>query len=337
MVELLKKLSSQNGVSGNEHDVRSSILQYIKPLSDDVNVDTMGNVIALKKGKNSKKKIAVTVNMDEVGFIVSGITDKGFLKFKTVGNIDLRKVISKRVLIGKNDVKGVIGMKAIHLQTRSERDEVVKASKLFIDIGAEDKETAEKYVKLGDYVTFDTEFMQFTHNVKGKAIDRSGACVSAIEAMNGNYENDVYFCFLTQSLVGSRGAKIVSHRINADVVLNVSAVETNDMYGTDETGVKLGEGIVCEVMSATVISDAEQTNKMLESANANSIKTQTAVVKNHISDGGAFQQSTGGATCINASIPCRYLHSPVSIMSLDDIKETTKYIKLFLNQNGEII
>ncbi len=229
MAELLKKMSEINAVSGNENDIRNLIIAEIKDNVDDITVDTMGNVIAYKKGSDSGKKIAVAVNMDEPGFIISGVTEKGYLKFKAVGNIDPRKIISKKVVIGADKIKGVIGMKAIHLQTKSERENVVAASKLFIDIGAKDKEDAEKYVKLGDYVTFDTEFMQIGSNVKGKALDRSGICTSLINAVEKEYKYDTYMCFLVQSEVGARGAKIVSHRINADVILSVSSAETADM------------------------------------------------------------------------------------------------------------
>ena len=110
MAELLKKMSEINAVSGNENDIRNLIIAEIKDNVDDITVDTMGNVIAYKKGSDSGKKIAVTVNMDEPGFIISGVTEKGYLKFKAVGNIDPRKIISKKVVIGADKIKGVIGM-----------------------------------------------------------------------------------------------------------------------------------------------------------------------------------------------------------------------------------
>ena len=158
MAELLKKMSEINAVSGNENDIRNLIIAEI-------------NVIAYKKGSDSGKKIAVAVNMDEPGFIISGVTEKGYLKFKAVGNIDPRKIISKKVVIGADKIKGVIGMKAIHLQTKSERE---------------------------NYVTFDTEFMPIGSNVKGKALDRSGICTSLINAIEKEYKYDTYMCFLVQ-------------------------------------------------------------------------------------------------------------------------------------------
>lgn len=338
MAELLKKMSEINAVSGNENDIRNLIIAEIKDKVDDITVDTMGNVIAYKKGSDSGKKIAVAVNMDEPGFIISGVTEKGYLKFKAVGNIDPRKIISKRVVIGADKIKGVIGMKAIHLQTKSERENVVAVSKLFIDIGAKDKEDAEKYVKLGDYVTFDTEFMQIGSNVKGKALDRSGICTSLINAIGKEYKYDTYMCFLVQREVGARGAKIVSHRINADVILSVSSAETADMYGCESNaGVKLGDGSVVNFADRTIIADKEITEKMIKAAKKAKIKVQPQVLMPQTSDGGAMQSGADGAICLSSSVPCRYSHSPVSVMSLDDINSMTGYIRLFLNKIGEMI
>ena len=163
-------------------------------------------LLHIKKAVTAVKKIAVAVNMDEPGFIISGVTEKGYLKFKAVGNIDPRKIISKKVVIGADKIKGVIGMKAIHLQTKSERENVVAVSKLFIDIGAKDKEDAEKYVKLGDYVTFDTEFMQIGSNVKGKALDRSGICTSLIDAIEKNI-NTTHICAFWYSVKSVQEAR----------------------------------------------------------------------------------------------------------------------------------
>lgn len=339
MAELLKKLSEINGVSGNETAVRGIIADEIKNLVDDIQIDSMGNIIALKKGKDSSKAIAVTANMDEPGFIISGITDKGYLKFKAVGTVDPRKIISKKVIIGDNMVKGVIGMKAIHLQTKSERENVVSVSKLFIDIGAKNKSEAEKYVKLGDYAVFATEFSVIGGNIKGKALDRSGTCYALIKALNGKYPYDVYACFLVQHEVGARGAKIVSHRINPDTSLTVSSTDTTDMCGCKEIndGAALGGGVVVNYADRTVIADKRLTDYMIKTAEKEKINVQVKALKPSESDTGAMQGGNSGSKCLNAVIPCRYSHSPVSIMSLSDINDAADYISLFLNEIGELI
>ncbi len=339
MAELLRIMSETNGVSGNEHLIRDVIIDAIKNDVDDITVDSMGNIIVYKKGRDSSKKIAVTANIDEPGFILSDITDKGYLKFKAVGNIDPRKIISKKVIVGEDNVKGIIGMKAIHLQTRSERENVVAVSKLFIDIGAKNKASAEKRVKKGDYITFDTDFEKIGDNVKGKALDRSGVCYSLVNALKGELPYDVYALFLVQHEVGARGAKIASHRVNPDVVLTVSSADTTDMYGCDDvnSGANLGDGVVINYADKTVIADKKLTDYMAECAKEAEINHQVKVLKSNGSDGGAMQTAGDGTPCLNAVLPCRYSHSPVSLMSLADIDSTTQYISLFLNKIGEMI
>ena len=150
---LIKELTNICGVSGDEGAVREYIREKIAPYADEITVDTIGNLIALKKG-DSKKKIMLAAHMDEVGFIVSKINDKGYIEFKTVGGIDTRVMLSKKVVIGKNKIPGVIGIKAIHLQEKSERKTMPKTRDLYIDIGAENKEEAEKLIAWGvDQIT----------------------------------------------------------------------------------------------------------------------------------------------------------------------------------------
>lgn len=329
-------LSEINGVSGNETAVRGYLKDRIKNLVDDIMSDSMGNIIALKRGKSSAKRLAVTVNMDEPGFIISEITDKGYLKFKSVGNVDPRKIISKKVVVG-NDVKGVIGMKAIHLQTRTERENTVEVKKLFIDIGAKDKTEAEKRVKLGDYVAFYTEAKAVGENIKGKALDRSGVCAALIDALNAEYPYDVYACFLVQREVGARGAKIVSHRINADAILTVSSADTTDMYGEGKGGAQLGKGVIINYADKTVIADKQLTDFMYDQAQEAGISVQNKVLKQFNSDAGVMQYNALPTKCLSAAIPCRYSHSPVSLMSMKDIKSTSDYISLFLNKIGEML
>ena len=174
--------------------------------------------------------------------------------------------------------KGVIGMKAIHLQTKSNVKMLWQFQSCLLTSAQRTKRMRKKYVKLGDYVTFDTEFMQISSNVKGKALDRSGICTSLINAIDKEYKYDTYMCFLVQREVGARGAKIVSHRINADVILSVSSAETADMYGCESNaGAKLGDGAVVNFADRTIIADKEITEKMVKAAKKAKIKLQSQV------------------------------------------------------------
>ena len=168
---VLKDLTALSGVAGNEKAVRDYIIEKASPLAE-VRVDRMGNVFAYKKGKDSSRHVMLAAHMDEVGMIVTEINDKGFLSYGCCGGIDPRVVVSKRVLVGEKRVPGVIGAKAIHLQSGGERDSVMQHSSLYIDIGAGDKAAAEKLVSPGDYVTFDSEWVEFGNGlVKAKALD----------------------------------------------------------------------------------------------------------------------------------------------------------------------
>lgn len=334
MAELLKKLSEIHGVSGNENPIRELILSEISDKADEITVDTMGNIIALKRGKTSGKTIALAANMDEPGFIISGITDKGYIKFKSVGSVDPRKLVSKK-FVTQNGVKGVIGMKAIHLQTKDERENVVKVNDLFADIGASSREEAEKQVKLGEYITFDTCFAEIGENIKGKALDRSGASYALIKALDSEYPYDFYAIFTAQHEVGARGAQIAAHRVNADVLLTVSSAETADMYDCKSGGIRLDGGACISYMDGAVIADRSLTDSLVGFAKEKGIKLQTKVTMPYRTDGGSVQIMD--TKVINAVIPCRYSRSPVSIMSKGDIDETIKLIKLYLNKIGELI
>src|SRR5690554_4078248 len=140
MAEILKRLTEANGVTGNEDEVREIILELAAETGAEVSVDRMGNVIAKKKGRTGNKKVMVAAHMDEVGFIITYISENGMLKFKLVGGIDQRILLSKRVHIGKDRIPGVIGVKAIHLQEPKERSTVIRQKQMYIDIGASSKE-----------------------------------------------------------------------------------------------------------------------------------------------------------------------------------------------------
>lgn len=336
MAQLIKELSLINGVSGDEHRIRKYIIDKIGNKADEITVDAIGNVIALKKGKKSDRKIMVVTNMDECGFIVSGITDKGYLKIKTVGNIDSRVIISKKVLVGE-DVKGIIGMKAIHLQKRSERENTVPVSDLFVDIGASSKKNAEKKVSLGTYLTFDSPFYETDETVFGKALDRMG-CACVLEAMNCECEYDIYYVFSTQREVCARGAAVAAHRIKPDVVICVDTLESADMHSVKGENItaKLGGGVVINMADKSVISNNTLSEKLRLIAENIGIKMQLRNDTNGKSMSGAAQTAADGAAVCGISIPCRYSHTPLCMMNKNDIKSATALLCAVVEKIGEI-
>lgn len=328
----IKELCNLNGVSGNESNVRNFISNRIKEFADEIVVDSMGNLIALKKGNSDKKKIMISAHMDEVGFIISGFTEKGYLEFKLVGGIDTRVIISKKVCIGEKQVPGIIGMKAIHLQKKAERETVPDIKSLYIDIGAKSKAEAQKVVSLGDYAAFATEFEEFgEEKIKAKAIDDRVGCSVLMEIIKCDMKYDTYFCFLVQEEVGLRGARIAAARIKPDIALVLEATTCSDVYGCKEYQyvTELGSGVVITARDGASVVSKDFYKKLENIAKANGISYQYKKTTRGGNDAGAIYISENGVNTASLSIPCRYLHSPVGVAAKEDIESMKKMVREF--------
>lgn len=335
---LLEKLCNASGVSGAEGEVRDIIISEIKDYSDELLVDTMGNVIAFKKGESCKKKVMLSAHMDEVGFIISGVTEKGYLEFKKVGGIDTRVMISKNVLVGKEKIPGVIGMKAIHLQEKAEREEVPKVKNLFIDIGAKDKDDALKYVSIGDYASFIPNYSDFGEGlIKSKAIDDRVGCYILTRLIKNPVKYDTYFCFTVQEEVGLRGARVASFRIKPDIALVLEATTCADVHNVSEHAkvTQIGKGAAISFMdSGTIVN-----RKYLEFLDkiSDGIMVQYKKTTAGGNDAGAIHQVAEGVMAASISVPCRYLHSPVGVVSKKDIDAVESLAKRALEKIDEVI
>ncbi|NMA96266.1 MAG: M42 family metallopeptidase [Clostridiales bacterium] len=334
MVELLKRLTEANGVSGNEGEVREIIKHEISSLVDDIYIDGIGNLIGYKKGNgNDPKKIMLCAHMDEVGFIISHISDNGMLKFKAVGGIDPRILVSKRVLIGKDEVPGVLGIKAIHLQEPSERTNAVKIDQMYIDIGAKSKEDAKKVVNLGDYGIFDSSLVEFGEGkIKAKALDDRVGCLAIIEALKEEYDHDIYACFTVQEEVGLRGAGVAAFHVKPDIAMIIEGTTCSDVAGVDKHlyTTTMGEGPAVTIRDGSSISDRGLVKLLRDIAEEKGIRYQLKKGTTGGNDAGAIHVSREGiATCV-VSVPCRYIHSPSSVMDINDFKGTIELVKEFV-------
>lgn len=337
---LLKQLCELNGISGNENSVRAYILDKIKTIADEITVDSIGNIIAKRCGEKKEPRVMVTAHMDEVGFIISGITEKGFLEFKTVGGIDTRVIISKRVRVGAEKIPGVIGMKAIHLQSPDERTSVPKVSALYIDIGAASREEAEKKVNLGDYAAFDTEFCEMTKGIyKAKAIDDRAGCAILLDLIKDKPKSDTYFCFTTQEEVGLRGAKIAAARINPDIAIVIEATTCSDVGSVEEKDyvTTLGKGAAISFADMRTIVDKKFLEGLLSVAKRENIPVQYKAAVAGGNDAGAIHLAAGGIKTASVSVPCRYLHSPAGIAAASDIDAVRRLAEAFLANIDEFI
>lgn len=325
-IHLLKELCLLNGVSGNEDEVRKYIYNYIKTYVDDIKIDKLGNIIAFKRAfdcDESKKplKVMLSAHMDEVGFIISGFTQNGCLKFKPVGGIDERILHSKRVLIGEQKIHGVIASKPFHLKTKEEREKNIKLKDIYIDAGFKNRDEAQNFVYPGDYVCFDSDFVLFGESrVKAKALDDRVGCVSIMQALKNRYAFDLYGCFTVQEEVGLRGSQTAAYQVAPDIAFVLEGTTCSDVPGVNEGDFStiMGKGPALTIMDKTCYCDKYLTEFVHETALKNNISVQYKQTTTGGNDAGKIQGQKHGCKVAAISLPCRYIHSPVSVMDIND-------------------
>ena len=335
---VLKDLCMLPGVSGNEDAVREYILGEAKKHADEVKVDRMGSVIAVKR---AKKEGAPTVmfdaHMDEVGMIVLGVNSNGLISYDTVGGIDARVVVSKHVLIGENRVPGVIGAKAIHLQSAEDEKRVLGHSELYIDIGAKDQASAEKLVKSGDYVSFDSQWVEFGDGlVKAKALDDRVGCYTMLRLLENDYPVNIVCCFTVQEETGLRGGRTAIFAVDSvpDCAIALEGTTANDLGMVDpwEKVCRVGGGAVISFMDRSSIANTALFDMLRAAAANNGIAWQ---LKNKVAGGnnaGAMQTVKGPVATCTISVACRYIHSPSSVAKLSDIDAQYLLADAFLKE-----
>lgn len=330
---MLKELCLINGTSGDEGKVRDYIITQIKDYCE-YSVDNMGSIIAYKKGKKApKQKISINAHMDEVGFIVTGITDDGYLRFTSVGGIDSRVCLDRIVTVGKKAVKGVIGDKAFHLLSSDEKDRCPSFDDLLIDIDATSKDEAEQYVSLGDFAYFYSDYVELGNGyIKAKALDDRIGCMLMVELIKSELEYDTVFCFNVQEEVGLRGSKCTSYAVDADIAIVLESTTAADLDGVSGANriCVLGDGPVISFMDNRTIYDRELFELGFTVAKENNIPAQTKTAVAGGNDAGAIQTSGDGARVMAISLPTRYIHSGASVVKASDIDETRRLLKALL-------
>ncbi len=319
---LLEKLTLASGVSNYEDEVRRLILDEIKDFVDEITVDRMGNIIAVKNKDAIGKHIGLSAHMDEVGLIVHTMDDKGLIKFHSLG-IDAKVLISKTVLIGEDKVKGVIGGKPIHLQSIDERNNTIPVTQMYIDIGASSKEEALKHVQVGDFVVLDSDFEDFgEQKVKAKAFDDRVGCYVIIEALKSNTKNKITACFVVQEEIGLRGSIVVANRIKTDLMLNLEGTISADTLVEKEKDAVtvLGKGPVLSLKDMRSTYLKEPRDYVIKVAEENGIPYQFRKSAIGATDAFNYHSAQGGTPVVNISVPCRYIHSPVSVADKRDIE-----------------
>lgn len=323
--------------SGSEQPIIKKMAMFLKDYIDELTIDNYGNLIALKYGANSNKKLMLAAHADEVGMMVTHIDNNGFLSFQEIGGIDTNLLPGQRVEIHNHQgvVTGIIGKKPIHLQDRDAKAKDYDAEDLWIDIAAKDKEEAESKVEVGDYITYQTQPVVLQHDVlTSKALDDKVGLLTLIEvakALDGKQPAmDVYFVASVQEELGARGIRTAALGINPDYGIAIDVTHATD-YPTcspQKSGeIKVGNGIV--------IAKGPNINKtigrkLIDLAKQQNIKYQIEPIARPTGTDANFMQVSGtGVKTALLSIPCRYMHSPNEIVSLVDVNEGVRLLTHF--------
>ena len=324
MLDLTKTLVEAYGPSGFEDGMRALIRPEIEPYVDSVEVDPMGNLIALKKGDGTGLKVMIAAHMDEIGLMVTHVTEKGFLRFTNIGGINPQTLLGNRVQFED----GTIGI--VYSDRVTDRSRVHPLSKHYIDVGAADRESSP--ISVGAAAGFLRPMITQGSRISGKAIDDRIGCVIAIETLKQlqSSPHDIYFVFSVQEEVGVRGATTAANRIEPDVGIALDVTLTGDMHEGVEMSVALGDGPAIKAKDSGMVSHVGLVREMKARAEENDIPYQIEVLTGGSTDARAMQLAAAGCAAGCISIPCRYVHSQSETVDIEDVKGCVALLKALL-------
>ncbi|MHB1314799.1 MAG: M42 family metallopeptidase [Christensenellales bacterium] len=334
-MEMIKTLCALSGVSGWEDSVRDYIIKQASTIADEVTADALGNVIAVKYAnhKNNAYRVMACAHMDEVGLMVTHIEESGLLRFAAVGSVDERILPAQRVRIGEQGIAGVIGCMPVHLIKKEETEKVTPIDKLYIDIGVSNKEEALALVQKGDWAVFDAGQKSFGDGLfKSKALDDRAGCAVLLKALEHRYDVTFYAVFSVQEEVGCHGVKTAAYSIMPSAAIVLEGTTCADMEGVDEHRkvTRIGNGPAISVMDSTAIADLRLHRHILQTADEHGILWQNREGAMGGTDAGDIMTSTIGVPVVNINVPCRYIHSPVSVMSISDYSRAAVLLRYAL-------
>jgi putative aminopeptidase FrvX len=331
----LKNLSNAHGVSGAESAVRKIVIGLIKDHVDELRVDTMGNVLAVKHARGKPRlRVLLDAHLDEIGFMIFGPNSDGTLKFRAVGGIDDRILPGKAVFIGPDRIPGVIGVKPIHLALKDKT--VTAIEDLAIDIGAANEEEARNAVSVGQTATFATEFRTWNGAANGaasgKALDDRVGCAVLIEILRGpRLPVEILAAFTVQEEVGLRGAQVAAHAFDPEAAVAIDATPANDLPPTIDQDLspntRLGHGPAIYVMTRRDLSDPRLVKHFIKTGDALKIPYQIRQPGGGGTNAGGIIPARSGVPTISVSVPARYLHSPASLIYLSDVRHTIELVR----------
>jgi len=324
MIDILMKLTSKFGVSGNEEDIRNCIREEIKDYVDDIIIDPLGNLIAIKKGKG--KKIMLAAHMDEIGIIVTHIDDKGFLRFSNLGGIDVYSIIGNRVRFQN----GIIGI--IHFEEKLEDIRDLDLHYMYIDIGVDSREEALKHVNVGSAAAFYSDTIVQGDSIMSKSLDNRSGCAVLVDIIKRrkNTKNEIYYTFTVQEELGLRGAKTAAYNVMPDMAISVDVTGTGDTPESYIFDVKLGHGPAIKIKDWAVICHPVVKKLLIDSAKKENIPYQLEILEYGSTDIGTIHVTAGGIPSGGISIPCRYIHSYAEQIRISDMKNAANLLYSFI-------
>lgn len=333
--QLIRRLAPLYGPSGREDEVRRHIVELVKPLADEVTIDAMGSVIALRRGQGGgdARRVMIAAHMDEIGLMVTHIDDDGFLRFAPIGGVSAATLLGQQVIFEDGTV-GSIGTEKL------DGPKDIDIDKLFIDIGATSKEDAEKHVRIGSSATYMRDVARSGNRLIGKALDDRVGCAVALETMqqlqNEPSPHDVYFVFSVQEEVGLRGARTAAYAIDPDVAIAVDVTATGDTPKSMHLNMKLGQGTAIKVKDNSLITHGGLRRLLVERAAAEDIPYQMEVLPFGGTDAGAIHLTKTGVPSGVLSIPTRYLHTPAEMVDLGDAAATVDLLTVVLRGDIDV-
>ncbi|MGD8457808.1 MAG: hypothetical protein PVF83_15605 [Anaerolineales bacterium] len=339
-IKLLEKLSNAIGVSGDESAIREIVLEEIKSMVDDIKIDAIGNIIATKQGKGENlPKVMLAAHLDEIGFMITNDDGKGLFRFSMVGGIDTRELAGKPVIVGLEQIPGVIGTKPIHLAKAGELKKDISLDALRIDLGPD----IGSKVKIGDWATFATKFKRIGPSLRGKAIDDRVGVTTLITLLENAPTNiDLLAAFTVQEEIGLRGARVAAFTLNPDLAFVLDTTPAMDIPvwdGSENTlyRTKVEHGPAIYIADGVTLSDPRLVNLLKNIGDVYNIPYQFRQPGGGGTDAGAIHKQRSGIPSVSVSVPCRYLHTAASIMRLNDWKNSVALLHAALCHIDESI
>lgn len=334
---LLKRLCETPGVPSREDQMRAVVIEELRPLTDSIRLDAMGNVIGVKRGTGGPK-VMVAAHMDEIGFLVKHIDDKGFLRLQPVGGWDARNMVAQRVWVHGHAGTSLLGAlmpgtKPVHLQTQEEQNKPPKIEEFFVDVGLPADEV-KAMVEVGDMVTMARTTERLGNNVVSKTLDNRLSVFVMIEALRavGEHACDILAVATTQEEVGLRGVSTAAYALEPDIGIALDVTLANDFPGPSdhEHVTRLGAGAAIKIMDSSLLCHPKLVRHFRDVAERNNIPYQLEILPRGGTDAGGIQRSRSGVPSFTLSIPTRYVHTVNEMAAISDIEAAIELLARYL-------